>query len=311
MNPRKRIYCWYGHRRRVLFQRHSRSTNISSTCTMLEDRFVIHSPCQWKYWLILWYAEMREIKMDSLLRQRDSGHFHRFFIVLRSGTLWIGFCQCNGRGTQPVGWDSQFTVVPSNVNDPIFEVSHILYHSPLPAVYDWLCPNYSKCDLFRIKLEEQQKDLRICFKEYGGDNSYADAVSFVRTQVMKWIHGGYMHFDDSSDDEYYFQEWTVSDDRYQSMFQWQWFFEMALIIWWFIKTAFGCHSLCSWIEIRRAERSSVMSLVLRISTMWRECSMTFRILLSMRRCIEVVWCRHCHENEDENVPYRLMLELAI
>ena len=43
----------------------------------------------------------------------------------------------------------------------------------------------NKCDLFRFKLEEKKKDLRVCFKDYAGDNSYGDGIDFVKKQFVK------------------------------------------------------------------------------------------------------------------------------
>mmetsp|Transcript_21733 Transcript_21733/g.19167 ORF Transcript_21733/g.19167 Transcript_21733/m.19167 type:complete len:409 (+) Transcript_21733:91-1317(+) len=49
----------------------------------------------------------------------------------------------------------------------------------------------NKCDLFKIKLEEKNKDLHVCFDgktkqfdEYKGDNSYKDGIDFVKQQFV-------------------------------------------------------------------------------------------------------------------------------
>merc|ERR1712154_565984 len=41
----------------------------------------------------------------------------------------------------------------------------------------------NKCDLFREKLAKKQ--LRDCFEDYEGDNSYADAVEFVKRRFLQ------------------------------------------------------------------------------------------------------------------------------
>ena len=43
----------------------------------------------------------------------------------------------------------------------------------------------NKCDLFREKLEEKKKDLRVCFAEYDGDNSYQDGIDYVKSMFLK------------------------------------------------------------------------------------------------------------------------------
>lgn len=42
----------------------------------------------------------------------------------------------------------------------------------------------NKCDLFRYKLEEKGKSLKVCFEDYVGDNSYGDGVEFVKKQFV-------------------------------------------------------------------------------------------------------------------------------
>jgi len=43
----------------------------------------------------------------------------------------------------------------------------------------------NKCDLFREKLTTGKKELKECFKDYAGDNSYADAVEFVKRRFLE------------------------------------------------------------------------------------------------------------------------------
>ena len=43
----------------------------------------------------------------------------------------------------------------------------------------------NKCDLFRQKLEEKKKDLRVCFADYDGDNSYEDGVEYIKSMFLK------------------------------------------------------------------------------------------------------------------------------
>eukprot|EP01083_Nonionella_stella_P055488 146360_1 len=42
----------------------------------------------------------------------------------------------------------------------------------------------NKCDLFEYKLEEKKKDLKVCFAEYDGANSYQDGVEYVKLQFL-------------------------------------------------------------------------------------------------------------------------------
>ena len=41
----------------------------------------------------------------------------------------------------------------------------------------------NKSDLFRTKIQE--KDLRICFEDYSGDNSYADTIAFIKAKFIE------------------------------------------------------------------------------------------------------------------------------
>merc|ERR1712129_3710 len=43
----------------------------------------------------------------------------------------------------------------------------------------------NKCDLFRVKVEDKKKDLKVCFAEYAGDNSYEDGIDYIKKQFMK------------------------------------------------------------------------------------------------------------------------------
>ena len=41
----------------------------------------------------------------------------------------------------------------------------------------------NKSDVFKQKIQE--KDLKICFADYDGDNSYSDAVAFIKNKFLQ------------------------------------------------------------------------------------------------------------------------------